>query len=408
MSHIGSQHRYSIRLATAAATRRLRAGLAVLLTSAVHLDAQPQRVECIKLQCEMQLTEVATLERRGPETEIPHVGASVVLDSKGRVFVGPVGGYSSLAVYDPSGAFIRKLGRNGAGPGEFRHISQVFVSPTDTLYVMDISLRRLSVFDPNLRFVRTIPMFPNIRMVASSSGALFGVGNVRSSRAVGYAVHEYSPATGERIRSSIEEPTLFGSTEGTASQSATLSSYLLAVASTGAPLVSRPAPLRFHFLIGDQDEVRYQPTWLPHPAPRYRTRPGRAATGEIPRGQDILLEPMSIVYSIALNARQQVLLVGSIPAHDWRGKKSPYDLIKDGQPGTGFDWAERSRLLDGWYDTVFELIDLPSGRRIASTRSSGIEYRALSTTKLARLLETEDGTFDIQLLRVDTFGVSRP
>lgn len=87
----------------------------------------------------------------------PHDGfgqiADVALDRNGRVYVADDANHR-VAVFGRDGAFVANVGREGAGPGEFRNPWLVRVDPHDSVFVWDITLARISVFDPQLRYVR--------------------------------------------------------------------------------------------------------------------------------------------------------------------------------------------------------------------------------------------------------------
>jgi len=53
-------------------------------------------------------------------------------------------------VFDMSGKFVRNIGRDGAGPGEFRQIER-FGWVGDTLWVSDPVLRRYTLFDRSFK-----------------------------------------------------------------------------------------------------------------------------------------------------------------------------------------------------------------------------------------------------------------
>jgi hypothetical protein len=59
-----------------------------------------------------------------------------------------------LRVFDVTGKFVRKVGREGEGPGEFGGISQLQRLTGDTIGVIDQSSQRVDLLDPSLRFVR--------------------------------------------------------------------------------------------------------------------------------------------------------------------------------------------------------------------------------------------------------------
>lgn len=58
--------------------------------------------------------------------------------------------------YAPSGEFLGSVGREGAGPGEFRRVVRAgWIA--DTLWVSDTQLRRTTLISPDLEVVRTVP-----------------------------------------------------------------------------------------------------------------------------------------------------------------------------------------------------------------------------------------------------------
>lgn len=84
-------------------------------------------------------------------------------DGAAQFFVAPMEGEGEVLVYSSDGTFERTLGGTGQGPGQFsRNIVRVAVGAQDSLYVVDRSLRRLTVFSPELTYVRTesLPFLP--------------------------------------------------------------------------------------------------------------------------------------------------------------------------------------------------------------------------------------------------------
>jgi hypothetical protein len=73
--------------------------------------------------------------------------------SDGRVVVANSGTHE-LRFYGPDGRHLLSAGRQGDGPGEFRHLGWVGRLAGDTLGAWDDVQGRLSVFDPRGRFVR--------------------------------------------------------------------------------------------------------------------------------------------------------------------------------------------------------------------------------------------------------------
>lgn len=65
---------------------------------------------------------------------------------------------NQVYVYDSTGTYIERFGRNGVGPGEFRAISWFGVGHGDTLAILDAYWpEQVSYFDAQLRFVKRVP-----------------------------------------------------------------------------------------------------------------------------------------------------------------------------------------------------------------------------------------------------------
>jgi hypothetical protein len=67
-------------------------------------------------------------------------------------------GNSELCFFDRGGRFVKRAGRTGSGPGEYRDMTFVTSVPSDSLIVYDAFLRRFSLLAPNGTYVRTIPV----------------------------------------------------------------------------------------------------------------------------------------------------------------------------------------------------------------------------------------------------------
>ena len=89
----------------------------------------------------VQATEVAA---SGPDAELTFVTA-LDADSHGRMYVANMF-QQSVTVLAPDGRVLRRIGRMGSGPGEFRGVRDVQVLPGDSLLVYDPQLARVTVF----------------------------------------------------------------------------------------------------------------------------------------------------------------------------------------------------------------------------------------------------------------------
>lgn len=80
---------------------------------------------------------------------------SAALDRRGRVFVADDQN-ATVVAFDSSGRFISRLAPKGRGPGEVERPWFVTTDGQDSIFVWDAALARLSVFSPDLRFVRSV------------------------------------------------------------------------------------------------------------------------------------------------------------------------------------------------------------------------------------------------------------
>lgn len=81
---------------------------------------------------------------------------SIARMSDGRWLVVAMNNPAQIAVFAAKGTFLQPLGRAGAGPGEFRAIRFIAVTPGDTVRAFDAMLRRMTSYTPKLDMIRTI------------------------------------------------------------------------------------------------------------------------------------------------------------------------------------------------------------------------------------------------------------
>jgi hypothetical protein len=75
----------------------------------------------------------------------------------GRIAV-MTNGVPGLRFYDSTGSYLVTTGREGDGPGEFRHIVSIQVGLGDTLYLYDDQLRRINHVAPDGTYLTSTPV----------------------------------------------------------------------------------------------------------------------------------------------------------------------------------------------------------------------------------------------------------
>ena len=158
------------------------------------------------LACQVQLRPVVTVgDANGPgmlESEY----SLVRRDSRGIYYVW-ASGAPYFWVFDGQGKIMRRVGQRGQGPGEFRSISGILIGSGDSLYVLDESQRRLSVFSPRYELVRTVQLGFEAGFRSVFVGEEILVNSmIRTPELIGYPLHLMN-SLGRLTRS-------FGSTTG--------------------------------------------------------------------------------------------------------------------------------------------------------------------------------------------------
>ncbi|MCH8557646.1 MAG: 6-bladed beta-propeller [Balneolia bacterium] len=73
--------------------------------------------------------------------------STVAIDESGRIYITESSrGNTSINVFDSDGSYITTIGRQGAGPGEFRSIWNLRIA-NNKLYTIDAALLRIQVFE---------------------------------------------------------------------------------------------------------------------------------------------------------------------------------------------------------------------------------------------------------------------
>ncbi|WP_420448280.1 hypothetical protein [Candidatus Palauibacter sp.] len=95
----------------------------------------------------------------------------VTLLSDGSVAVADRG-TASVRIFSPTGEYLRSMGREGAGPGEFRSPYLMWVLPGDTLWVGNLRPWHFNVFAADGEFVRLVRPSPAYANPSREGGVL--------------------------------------------------------------------------------------------------------------------------------------------------------------------------------------------------------------------------------------------
>jgi len=106
----------------------------------------------------LQLTEVFRVGSLDGRDAFGRV-MDAALDNGGRLLVADDQNHR-VVVFGRDGRFVGYVGRQGSGPGEMQAPWLVVADASDSIWVYDNSLARISVFGPNLRFARSFPVPP--------------------------------------------------------------------------------------------------------------------------------------------------------------------------------------------------------------------------------------------------------
>jgi len=110
--------------------------------------------------CTIKYEKLATIgDVADPWSLSSRIGARILKRRSGEYLVFEVGS-PTLARYDRHGRYLSGVGSVGSGPGELRSIWAAATDDADSLFVYDDRLRRVVVFSPALRPVRTLA-FPH-------------------------------------------------------------------------------------------------------------------------------------------------------------------------------------------------------------------------------------------------------
>lgn len=123
-----------------------------------------------------------------PEYQFTRVtGAQRLAD--GRIAVAN-GGSQEIRFYDAAGKYLRAIGGQGGGPGEFRGLGAIQLLRGDSIFAFDVMQQRLSYFSPEGDFLRSAQLER-----APDGGTPFATGALRDGSVVARVIGTAGGAT---------------------------------------------------------------------------------------------------------------------------------------------------------------------------------------------------------------------
>ncbi|MGD2153627.1 MAG: 6-bladed beta-propeller, partial [Gemmatimonadales bacterium] len=99
----------------------------------------------------------------------------------GRIVIANEGSLE-LLFYDEAGNFLHRAGRRGGGPGEFQSLEWLARYGPDSVLAVDVSGQRVSYFDADGNFGRSVRLEPNAQIPFPRPVGVFGDGSLLATQ----------------------------------------------------------------------------------------------------------------------------------------------------------------------------------------------------------------------------------
>lgn len=278
-----------------------------------------------------------------------------------------------VAVFDSAGGFVKELGQQGRGPGEFSDIRSVGFGPGDTLWVVEIFRAHAFTPPPELRFVREVN---------------FGAPAVATVTANGFLSQGVVTSAG------LQSPTLRG-WDGSVTRQFTMPSAISGmeagmgpVALAGADAIWIGHGERYEVLKSGPDgsvsaAIRRELDWFP--------------PDEKHQGALNVVRPPARLRRVAVDAEGRVVVVSRRAHRNWTPMANPGPA--SGEPAVAM--ARRGSLarMSEIFEYVLEVFG-PDGTLIASTDLPDGVQGLLDAGTAYQVLEDEDGQISLRLWRL--------
>jgi hypothetical protein len=350
--------------------------LAGLLTALSTGEAQsPRRIvlprEALACSgCELRLEREAVLGLdSGRFVSYP---ISVAGDARRRTYVALQPPGDLVLVFDSAGKFIRRIGTKGRGIGQFQFPIWIAPGPNDSLKIFDFATASETVLDADWNPVRS-----------QRGGTPTLVWRDDAMRTVTFAAAARQPGWVNLVHLAGDDGQPTASMHAVRETDSSAIRYLPRVAAGSRGTVWTASPTGYSVRQWDKRgtliaEFTRRPSWLDRPMPMSDGIRGHA--------------PSPRIWDIREDHAGRLWILSGVAANDWRqGLGEP--VVQRG--ATYYDNTNRSKL----FDSIIDVVDVASGRLLASQRIAGNLQFLLPDARIAAYRETDTGTRLIDLWR---------
>lgn len=366
---------------------RLVGSLALVVAAPAAVGTQPttrvaDRVSCA--QCKIELERVVRLQPGSGAQELSRQPYSVATDSRGRLLVA-VNGFDHVDLYSRNGAFLEQVGRGGRGPGEFISANHVSFGPGDTAYVFDLRNRRVSIFTPEMKFLRSAPAPFMFSATTLANGSFVINGFVSDPDRIGKSFHLFDRMGNQLGSFGFADASVIPGEGGLAENfiAPSRAGGFWSVSHRGAYTLAR---------------------WGNDGALLHRFDVASALVGpEMGKQVGFTSTKPADPYIRSLIQDLNGLIWVEIVVADANWKDGvKFDPSLPGERGMFPDILDYDRA----YDTVIEVFDPEKGTRVASQRFDSVYSLFAAPNRIARPIVQPDGTFHMEIYSIRLTGLS--
>lgn len=141
----------------------------------------------------MTLTEEISIGESGNDEEVFSENIFIAVDDKENIYITDMN-LNNIKVFDPSGEYVKIIAEQGQGPGELNMPTGIQITPEGELMVEEVLNRRLSFFNPQGKFLRSTSTADKTSLtglIIGPKGNMVGREMVMEENTLWWAVKKY-------------------------------------------------------------------------------------------------------------------------------------------------------------------------------------------------------------------------